>query len=71
MKITKTIDTCYKNCPFFGRNMEGIECRHPYFDSKPAYSGMIITIDNIRNHEIPEECPLKIEETIIVHKLKS
>jgi len=46
-----------------------MECRHPYFDTKPAYSGMIITSDNTMSGEIPKECPLRTEETIIKLKL--
>lgn len=68
MKII-TVNSCYKSCIFFGKNMEGMECRHPYFDTKPAYSGMIITSDNVMNGEIPKECPLRTEETTIVLKL--
>jgi len=47
-----------------------MECRHPYFDTQPSYSGMIITSDNARMGEIPEECPLRKEEAIIIYKLE-
>jgi len=71
MITTKIINNCYNNCIFFGKNMEGMECRHPYFETQPAYSGMIITSDNAINGEIPVECPLRKEELTIVYKLES
>jgi hypothetical protein len=69
MVQTKIIDNCYKNCIFFGKNMEGMECRHPYFDTQPSYSGMIITSENVRIGEIPEECPLRKEEVTVIYKI--
>jgi hypothetical protein len=66
----KEIDRCYSSCPFFGNSMDGMECRHPFWDNKPAYENMIITHDNSKNGDIPEKCPLKYDFLIVNYKLK-
>ena len=50
---------CYHQCTFFGTDMDGMQCVHPYFDDKGPYDNMIITQDNSRDGNIPEECPLR------------
>jgi len=55
------IKSC-KDCEFFGKSMDGMECKHPYFKDIKDYSNMIISQDNIINHTIPEKCPLKKEK---------
>ena len=55
------IKSC-KDCEFFGKSMDGMECKHPFFKDIKDYSNMIISQDNIINHTIPEKCPLKKEK---------
>lgn len=50
----KKISRC-KTCDFFHGSMDGMECRHPYWNDKGAYENMIISHDV----DIPEECPLR------------
>ena len=38
--------------------MDGMECRHPYWEGKGAYTNMIITQNNSKSR-VPEECPLR------------
>lgn len=65
IKITK----CYHSCPFFENSRGGMQCNHPYWKDKGAYENMIITRDNSREGNLPENCPLKKEDLTIVYKL--
>ena len=65
------INTCYHSCPFFGVSMDGMNCNHPYWEEKSAYSDMIITQDNSRDGKIPEKCPLRNEQLTITFNLCS
>lgn len=57
-----------RNCPLF--STEGMEhmmyCNHPYWRSKGAYSGAIITQDTVNS--IPPKCPLRNGE---LHQITS
>lgn len=69
MKKDVKITGCYNSCWFFGVSMDGMQCNHPYFKDKGSYENMIITQDNSRCGNIPDKCPLKNDELIIVYKL--
>lgn len=45
--------------------MDGMECRHPYFDELGAYENMIID----HEHVIPKKCPLRKEPLEILYIL--
>jgi len=65
-KITK----CYHSCPFFASPpMDGMECNHPYWESKGAFDNMIITQSNSRDGKIPEKCPLRKEQLTVEYVL--
>jgi len=68
MKKLITVDNC-RFCDFFGNSMDGMECRHPYFEKKAPYKNMIITQDNIQNNNTPEKCPLRGDPLTIVYQL--
>jgi hypothetical protein len=68
MEIIKEISQCSK-CPFWGNSMDGMECRHPYWESKAAYENMIITQSNVGS--IPKECPLKNESVTTIVRLSA
>jgi hypothetical protein len=55
----EVFSSCYKQCPLFGRSMDGMECGHPSFKGNPdPYANMIIShIDDIQNG-FPPKCPL-------------
>ena len=65
IKITQ----CYQSCPFFGKSMDGMECKHPYWEDKNPYENMIITQNNSMDGQFPEKCPLKKEDLNILYKL--
>jgi len=69
MKIENKITNCYHSCWFFGTSMDGMQCNHPIWKDKGAYSNMIISHDNCKNGNIPEKCPLRIEDLVITYKL--
>lgn len=71
MKKEKEITTCFHSCPFFGISMDGMHCNHPFWDDKNPYENMIITQENSRNGNFPEQCPLKKGELMVVYKLKN
>jgi hypothetical protein len=54
---TKEIKRCYHECLYFGTSMDGMECLHPYFNDKGAYSNMIISHPDCDNG-FPKDCPL-------------
>jgi len=70
MKYVKeqTVNGCYHECHFFGTDMDGMKCCHPYFDNKDPYEKMIITQQNSRDC-IPEKCPLRNGGTEIVMRI--
>jgi len=68
MDIKKEITSCFHNCTFHNKSMDGMECGHPYFKDKGAYENMIITQENSMN-KIPEKCPLKQEQLVITYEL--
>ena len=75
MKYVKEVVTrcCYHSCNFFGTDMDGMKCTHPYFEDKGAYENMIISQNNSRDGNIPEKCPLRnnIEgDTEVVLRIK-
>jgi len=64
---------CYHSCYFFGTSMDGMYCKHPYFEDKGAYENMIISQNNSKDGNIPKKCPLRnniIGDTEIVFKIK-
>ncbi len=69
MEKEHKIKQCFHSCPFFKSNMDGMFCDHPYWLDKGSYENMIITHENSRDGEIPEKCPLRIEDLIIRFKL--
>jgi len=69
MNKEEKISQCYQSCPFFGVSMDGMFCKHPYWEGKDAYANMIITQDNSKNGDIPEKCPLKKSDLTIKYKL--
>lgn len=63
------VNGCYHECHFFGNNMDGMYCKHPYFDNKGVYENMIITQENSKNGNIPEQCPLRDGSTEIILRI--
>ena len=75
MKYVKeeVVTSCYHSCNFFGTEYNVMKCTHPYFEDKGADENMIIKINNSRDGNIPEKCPLRnsIEgDTEVVLKIK-
>ena len=70
MKKEIQVVGCFHSCPFFGSTMDGMVCNHYYWKDKEAFSEMIITNDNSKDGNIPEKCPLKIEQIEVTYKLK-
>ena len=70
MEIKKEVTSCFYNCTFFGKSVDGMECQHPYFKDKEPYSNMIITHENSRD-TIPEKCPLRKEQLVITYELRT
>ena len=71
LKIIEQIVTCcYHECRFFGTSPDGMQCNHPHWEDKGAYDNMIITQDNSRDGNIPEECPLRNGSTEVVLRIK-
>jgi len=64
------VKRCYNSCPFFGSTIDGMECKHPFWDDKPSYDNMIITQNNSMGGIIPMKCPLRKEYLTINYKLK-
>lgn len=69
MKKEVKIKGCFNTCPFFGTSPDGMQCNHPYWDNKGAYSNMIINHNNSKNGKVPEKCPLRLEPLSIEYKL--
>ena len=62
------ITECYKKCPFFHISMDGMECTHPYWETRGVYENLIITMENsVLN--IPPLCPLRDGELSTTYKL--
>ncbi len=55
MKELIEVERCIHGCPFFQTSMDGMECGHPYWDSKGPYENLIINTGDI----IPNKCPLR------------
>ncbi len=66
----KIVKVCYHECLFFGTDMDGMKCNHPYFEDKGAYEDMIISQENSRDGKIPEKCPLRNGKTEVVLRIK-
>jgi hypothetical protein len=67
IKNKNVVKGCYNECPFYQTSGNCMECGHPYFEKqKDPYSCMIITQDNSRDGNIPEECPLRKESIKLV-----
>lgn len=64
------IKSC-KDCEFFGKSMDGMECKHPFFKDIKDYSNMIISQDNIIKNTVPEKCPKKEKQDSIFSIYKS
>lgn len=64
------ITECCRSCLFFRVSMDGMECGHPYWKDKGAYENMIITQDNSVGGKIPDKCPLRNEDLMVVYRLK-
>jgi len=63
IKKTKKVKGCWNECPFYTTSGNAMKCGHPYFEKlKDPYKCMIITHENSRDGNIPNECPLKKEE---------
>lgn len=71
MKKVYTVIACRLGCKLFKTDMDGMHCGHPYWKDKGAYSDMIIRQDNSGEGQVPDECPLKIENLNIEYKLKN
>ena len=82
MTIVEEVTKC-NDCPFWGNSMDGMECRHPYFEKRAEesrfihmikddgwdpYENMIINSSNVNG--IPDKCPLKSGEVVTIVKLK-
>jgi hypothetical protein len=82
MTIVEEVTKC-NDCPFWGNSMDGMECRHPYFEKRAKesrfihmikddgwdpYENMIINSSNVNG--IPDKCPLKSGEVVTIVKLK-
>jgi hypothetical protein len=82
MTIVEEVTKC-NDCPFWGNSMDGMECRHPYFEKRAEesrfihmteddgwdpYENMIINSSNVNG--IPDKCPLRSGEVITIVKLK-
>jgi hypothetical protein len=60
IRHSDTRDVCYHTCPYFGlEDGKIMVCNHTFFKDKPPYSNYIITQENSRNGQVPDECPLK------------
>jgi len=62
------IKSCIKRCQFYGASMDGMECRHPFWDNKGAYENMIISHNDPNG--IPLRCPLRTESCRITTHYK-
>jgi hypothetical protein len=82
MTIVEEVTKC-NDCPFWGNSMDGMECRHPYFEKRAEerrfihmikddgwdpYENMIINSGNVNG--IPDKCPLRSGEVVTIVKLK-
>jgi hypothetical protein len=69
------IKECYHNCPLFQSNGNEMWCGHPQWKTaKSMYDSYIITHDNSKDGNIPEECPLRkntlVRSYVISNKIK-
>lgn len=63
------IKRCINECPFFETSMDGMQCGHPYWETKESYDNMIITWGNGGHGKIPPLCPLREKDLTIKYQL--
>jgi len=54
------ITTCIRQCYYYNNSMDGMECKHPYWNGK-GYENMIIE----HGIPIPAKCPLRKGKVVI------
>lgn len=73
-KVT-LVKSCRGDCPFFGRNINGVGsgavmiCNHPAFEGK-GFAGAIITQEN-SNGRVPYDCPLRYDDIATIVTLNT
>lgn len=63
--------TCCKDCEFWTKTMDAMECGHPAFNGRPYTDRLIITGSDFHSETVPAKCPLRDGELTVTYSLKS